>query len=292
MRAVKRFLCAGLALMLFAALPALAQESCILFAQPEKAVEGFEIRFLDIALGDSFFLRCGDETMLVDGGVKSDGRRLRAYFASQGITGVTYLVNTHSHDDHIDGLTYLLSKGFSAQVAISPYRMEKTEPHHAQFVKQVRKQKVTYRTVSDGDTMRLGDAEIRFFRCTEADAMENRNDNALVMTVRYGDRSVLLLSDIGGRVQPYFAEQYGALLKADIVKSMHHGINLFVRELLETVQPALVVCTSSRKRVPRFVEQMERYGLTALYASEGVITAVTDGRTWHVWQGGHMNQDE
>ena len=281
------------AVLLLLALPALGEEEgVIVYAQPEEAVEGLEIRFLDIGTGDSFFLRCGDETMLVDGGISTDGKRLQKYFTAQEIDHFTYIVNTHCHDDHIDGLTYLLSKGFGADEVLSPYRMEKTEAHHARLVKQVRAQGLLYRMVGDGDTLRLGDAEVRFFRDTQEDAMRNCNDNSLVMTVRYGDRSVLLLSDIGGRVQPYYASTYGMQLRVDIVKSMHHGINLFVPELLETVRPALVVCTSAQRRVPRFVRQMERNNLPALYASEGIIHAVTDGTVWHVWQGGHMNKDE
>ncbi len=286
-----KVVCVILAALLCCALPALAEEAVICYEQPAETINGLEIRFLDIGLGDSFFMTCGGETMLIDGGTEQEAPRLKQYFTDLGIDHFTYIVNTHSHDDHIGGLTYLLKKGFSADTVISPYRIAKTEEHHALFVKQVRKLNIAYRTVADGDTMMLGDAEITFFRDTEANALLNRNDNSLVMLVRYGDRTVLLLADIGGRVERYFAEKYGDQLHADIVKSMHHGINLFVRELVDAVQPSLVVCTSSAKRVPEFVKQMEKYGLNALYASDGIVYAVTDGASWYVWQGGHMNKE-
>ena len=279
-------------LLLLCLLPSIAMGEVINYGTPPEGFEGLEVRFLDIGAGDSIYLRCGTESMLVDGGIRNDGTRSFEYFASQGIEGVTYMLNTHCHDDHINGLTQLLKKGFKAETAISIYAENKIAELFIAFIKQVKKKGVAYRQVSNGDSMTLGDASINFYRCEDEDLVGNRNENSLVLHIQYGDRSILLPADIGGNPQRRLAQRNGAALKSDIVKSAHHGLAMCVDEWLSAVDPVFVVCTGSEKRAAKFVKQMEGLGIPMLFAPKGVVHLVTDGNEWYIWQTGHMAKDD
>ncbi len=292
---MKRWLLTLLVLLLCAGC-ALGEENPFVYGPPQDDAEiGLEVRFLDVVGADAIYLRCGGESMLVDGGLRTDGVRIGKYFASLGITGVTYMVNTHSHPDHIGGLTQLLRTGFNAGLALCPYSENKKEDNFIAFLRMLKKRSIPYARVDTGDTMKLGDADITFFRCIDEGALKNRNDNSLVMRVQYGERSVILTADIGGRAQRLLALEYGAALKADVAKSAHHGVALFVPEWMEAAKPSFMVCTNGANRVPLLIQQAAENDIPLLFTKPGVIWMRTDGAVWRVWQTGNMtkaNEDE
>lgn len=283
---MKRWLALALALML---LPLSAGGEAILYEPAPQGFDGLEVQFLDIGVGDSIYLSCGGETMLIDGGVADDGKRIKEYLERQGLKGVDYMLNTHWHDDHINGLTRLLELGFTAKTGIAPYAPDKQkQARFVAFYKALRDQGGGYRVALDRGSMTLGKAKLQFFRRTDRTAQRIGNEGSLVIRVQYGERTLLLPADIGGSTQRMLATSHGSALKADIVKSAHHGIAQFVSEWMESVDPQLIVCTGRRSKAGGLIKQMERLKLPVLFAPEGVVRLMTDGKVWHVWQTGHM----
>ena len=263
------------------------------YGTPPEGFKGMEVLFLDINRGgDSIYIRCGEQSMLIDAGMKTDGTRIQVYLEKWNITGVTYLLNTHSHNDHISGLIQLLKNGFNAQEGLAPYSTKKKESYFQEYLKRLKKREIPYRQVADGESMTLGDAQITFFRATDDTSMRSRNENSLVTRVQYGDCSILLPADIGGNPQRKIAAQYGKALDADIVKSAHHGLALFVDEWLEAVSPSFVVCTNNEGSAVAFEQQMAELNIPMLFASEGVVHLVTDGNDWYIWQTGRMGSED
>lgn len=263
-------------------------EGAIRYGVPPEGFAGLEARFLDVGVGDSIYLRCGDESLLVDGGLEADGDRIAAYFAAEGMSGVTYMLNTHCHNDHLNGLVRLLRLGFTASKGFAPYAPDRRIDGFADYVAWLKKRGASYRMAAEGDTIALGGAVVEVYRQTDAAALRLGNENALVLRVRYGERSLLLPADVGGATQRKLALRLGDALRADVVKSAHHGMALFVDEWLEAVQPAFAVCTGRRGKAAAFARQMERRGVDMLFAPSGVVHLMTDGLTWYIWQTGHM----
>lgn len=244
-----------------------------------------EVIFPDVGLGDCILLRCGGQTMLIDGGTYNNGRRIELFLTQNHVEKLDYMLNTHAHGDHSGGLTSLLQRGFPVGTLLSPYSFGNSKTEHQQLVKQVKRNGVSYKQVFSGDEMSLGGATLRFGRDTTDEALKARNENSLIESVTFGSRTILLPADIGGRAQHWFAANMPDLLKCDIMKAMHHGLALFVPEMLELTSPELVVVTSStRKGVDQFERQLQRSQIRSLYTREGEIWLVTDGNVWYAWQ--------
>lgn len=247
--------------------------------------EILEIIFPDVGLGDCIFLRCGGQTMLIDGGTHDSGRRIELFLRENHVEKLDYMLNTHAHDDHVGGLTSLLQRGFPVGTLLSPYSFGNSKTEHQQLIKQVKRNGVSYKQVFSGEEMNLGGATLRFGRDTTEEALRARNENSLIESVTFGSRTILLPADIGGRAQHWFAENMPELLKCDMMKAMHHGLALFVPEMLELASPELVVVTSStRKGVAKFDRQLQRSQIESLYTREGEVWLVTDGNVWYAWQ--------
>lgn len=174
--------------------------------------------------GDAMLLRCNGEAMMVDGGPAPFREKLRLALEMRGLTEMKYILSTHAHDDHIDGLRYLFTSGFTAGEYLHPYtdvqvkkndRLEKT-------VKAAKRSGAVVRRLRNGDKLTLGSADIQVFRCMQFD---NENAKSLMLKVCYGNSSILLCADIIGQTQHWFYENLPPeSLKADLIKMPHHDL--------------------------------------------------------------------
>ncbi|MFR5853401.1 MAG: MBL fold metallo-hydrolase [Lachnospiraceae bacterium] len=113
--------------------------------------------------GDALLLQCGGESMMVDGGPKPFRDPMKAAMEQRGIRHFKYLLNTHSHDDHIDGLYYLMLNGFTADEYLHPYTewwARADKELHGRTIQLTEKLGIPNRQVGEGDTLTLGGAEL------------------------------------------------------------------------------------------------------------------------------------
>ena len=81
---------------------------------------GLFAAYIDVGQGDSAFLACEGETMLIDAGISSEGDTVVDYLKSRGVTELDYVVCTHAHEDHCGGLDYVLER-FPVGTLFAPY---------------------------------------------------------------------------------------------------------------------------------------------------------------------------
>lgn len=74
-------------------------------------VETMRVIVMGIGAKDSFLIQCGGENMLIDSGTYSAAAKVYERLVALGVDHLDYAVNTHPHDDHIDGFNYLYEKG-------------------------------------------------------------------------------------------------------------------------------------------------------------------------------------
>lgn len=244
-----------------------------------------EWTIFDVNEGDAMLLRCGGESMLVDGGPRPFRQSLREALQARGLEHMTYILSTHYHDDHIDGITSLFANGFTADEYLHGYSDSAIESNTRgrNTVNAAKKNGVPVRRVGNGDTLTLGEASIEIHQCT---TILNTNARSLVLKVTYKESTILLCADIIGDAQHDFVENLPAdALNADLIKMPHHAVTPAVPAFLDAVSPEAAIVTNCSGRVKRpSVNQLESRDLPVFYSGDGTVCAVTDGVDWYVSQ--------
>ena len=239
----------------------------------------------DVNEGDAMLLTCEGESMMVDGGPNPFREDLQQALDERGLRHMKYFLNTHYHDDHIDGLYQLLLNGFTADAYLHSYNdwAIRNSELGERTVKAAQKANVPVERILEGDTLSLGGAAIQVHQCTE---FTNTNARALMLKVTYGESSILLCSDIIGQVQHYFLENLPAQeLKADLIKLPHHAITPTVPAFLDAVAPKAAVATNRQKDLDgKSINQLKSRDLPTFFSGDGTVYAVTDGTDWYLWQ--------
>jgi competence protein ComEC len=242
------------------------------------------VDFLDHGAADCILLRCGGESLLVDGGKYHLRDHLLRVFAYLGLTHFTYMLNTHAHDDHIEGLISLLKRDYTPDEYMSCYPDGYTGSEYQTRVRELLSEKnVPYRLVADGDRFTLGGAAVTVYRDETPNIDKNRH--SVILKVVFGQRSALLMADAGDMTQDYLLDRYDpGEFKADVLKYPHHGYVNMRYAFLSAVDPEVCVITNSRGSAELADRQLTRRGTPRYYTNQGVVRMQTDGRTWYVEQ--------
>lgn len=242
------------------------------------------VDFIDRGASDCILLQCGGETLLVDGAIFNQFRHIESVLAALDITHFTYLLNTHAHDDHIEGLLAILRRDYQVDEYISCYPDDYTGAEEYTTARALLKAKdIPYRQVGDGDHFMLGAAKITVYRDETPGIDKNRH--SLVLRVVFGQRSLLLMADAGGQTQEYFLGVYDpSVFQADVLKYPHHGYTKMISPFLAAVSPELCVVTNTRASAAAAETQLKALHIPRYYTNSGVVRMQTDGLTWRAQQ--------
>ena len=276
-----------LLLLLFCLLPLGASAKVYYDAPPRDnwySCPLFRLTAFDAAQSDCMLLECGGEAMMVDGGSMPYREQLRDAIREKGISHFKYLFNTHYHDDHITGLTYLMRYGFTADAYLHPYTEKGvfSSALHREAIAEAEKAGIPAVQIFHGDQLLLGEAVITLIRYEEG---ISTNGRSVVVQVRFGDAKLLLPSDIIGHTQSWMLEELPEdMVDADIVKSPHHGVTAMVSSFCKAVSPDVIFFTNERDRVDRAQNQADLNAIPTFYTGDGRLVMETDGKDWYVYQ--------
>ncbi len=246
--------------------------------------ELLEVAFIDIGIGDAVFLRCGGETMLIDGGTRRRSEAVELFLSERGVTHLTYMFNTHAHDDHTEGLVRMTKAGFTADQALSLHPREYRDPSFASWIGLLDAAGIPFRQVMKGEKLKLGAAELTFIRDDREGQRLSLNCLSMMLSVRFGERTIFLPADASGESLSVVAAEFPQEVDADVMKSPHHGINRLRQDFLDAVSPELVVITSNMAGGENLAKQLLRESIPHYYISMGTVHLLTDGETWEVSQ--------
>ena len=268
------------------------------------------VDFLDVGQGDAALISMPDgTTLLVDGGGKASfaiARRnvdeevpiesferdkrsigeavVSEYLWWRGLDHVDYIVATHADADHIDGLNAVARdfKVHSAIVAREPRR----DMEFSKFATTLRDQGVPLHLIARGDTLRFGDVllDVLWPVRTGDPNSPYRNDDSIVLRLRFGDRVFLLTGDIESRAESKLVHDPFEL-KCDVVKVAHHGSRTSSTEVfVNAAHPSLAVISVGATSAyghphKEVVERWRASGADVLTTGQnGMISVSTDGR--------------
>ena len=258
-----------------------------------------EVNFLDVGHGDAALLVMPDgTTLLIDGGGQPafggrEGERpgvgervVSEYLWARGFDAVDYVLATHADADHIEGLNAVVRnfKVRSAIVARSPL----DDAGYAQFNNTLNQEKTPLQTVHAGDVLRYGEVEIEvLWPPPAAPLAPSRNNDSIVLRVRFGERIFLFTGDIEKRSEAFLSAH--APLRADVVKVPHHGSkSSSTLEFVTAARPTLAVISVGQTSMfghphQEVVERWRNVGAEVITTGHsGTIMVTTDGRDLQV----------
>ncbi len=265
---------------------------CTVPPQLQMRPGALEVTSIDVGQGDSILLISPHgRTWLVDAGgiphwmhseLDIGEDVVSPYLWSRGVHHLDVVAITHAHADHIGGMKAVLANFHPRELwmgATSP----STELDA--LMREARELRIAIVLLKAGDEFTTDDL---FFRVLAPSAntespSRKRNEDSLVMSVRYGHTTALLEGDAEKESERRIAEQQP---QADLLKVAHHGsATSTIPELLEAVHPRFAVISVGARNVyghPR-MEVLERLAESHVrtYRTDldGAVTIYLDGKT-------------
>ena len=251
---------------------------------PESWTEADTLRITVFKTGESdcILLESGGESMMMDGGANKWREDLRNALNARDITHLKYMLNTHPHDDHIDGLYRIMQFGFTADEFLSPFKESFSHDLHSRTARQAEKSAIPYRQLFENDQLTLGNTTLTMHRWEDGSSI---NDKSGLFRVEFGNASALMCADVTGLAQRYLLENLAAdVLKADVIKVPHHGLTACVKEFLDAVNPNFAVITNYKTDTPAMVNQLQYRNIPFMHSGSGTVTMETNGTDWDINQ--------
>lgn len=255
-----------------------------------------KVTFIDVGQGDSILVEFpGQKKMLIDGGGFFSGdfdigeRVLSPFLWKKGIKTIDYLVLTHPHPDHLNGLISV-ARNFKVRQfweSLSPVENHFYEELQRNLAPSILKKRM-FRTSShliNGTTIDIlhpKDSRLRL------PFSSNENELSMVLRLSYGRTSFLLTGDIGLEAEQDILENM-KLIKSNILKSPHHGsLSSSSEEFLSAVNPSIIIiCVGENNRYnfpnPIILQRYKEQGAT-IYRTDthGAIEITSDGQKFSI----------
>jgi competence protein ComEC len=251
------------------------------------------VSFLDVGQGDSAFVRLPrGTTLLVDtGGLAGmssfdiGDRVVAPVLRHAGVRRLDYLVLTHGDPDHVGGAAAVIDEFRPRQVweGIPVPRFEPLKMLKAAAVDRG----LSWTSVVAGDHLRLDEVDIRVLHPPPADweRQRVRNDDSIVLELRWRDVSFVFTGDIGAAVERALQLQT-APAPIRIVKVPHHGsLTSSTSGFVEALHPQVAVFSVGRSNhfghpAPAVLDRYRQAGAAILRTDQnGEIDIVTDGQS-------------
>ncbi len=254
---------------------------------PTQAPDTLRVTFLAVGQGDAVILSSAGHHALVDGGGVPQGhdtgqKYVLPYLRQQRIARLDLTVLSHAHPDHALGLISTLEEvptdrlWLPADVGRGPLVEELLDAAGEAQVEEQERGALPFR---------LGAAEIEVLGPpVDRSALESENDRSLVLRVRHGEVTFLLLGDL-----EMAGEAALNLSPATVVKAPHHGSDTSsTPELVSATKPQHVVfCVGLHNRFnfprPDVVRRWQAAGARCHRTDlDGAITFYSDGKSVEV----------
>jgi len=292
------------------------------------------VHFLDVGQGDCILLELPDGTlMLVDGGGQwrwqegtkeqtarspdraaedqaegepefTDETRSVGELAvspvlwSKGVKRIDYVVLTHAHGDHLEGLFAVVKNFDVGRVLIA--EPPRADARFDRFARLLASRRIPVQVLGMGDRFQIAGVEFTVVwpPARQPPPLGWDNNRSLVIRVSYGEVSILLTGDIE-REEEAAMLAAGFDLRSQVVKVPHHGSRTSSSpEFIARARPRWAIVTApERSRFshphPEVVERYRAHGAQVLQTGcWGMITLTTDGRTLTLSAWNHPSRNQ
>jgi len=256
--------------------------------------KNLKLTFIDVGQGESVLVEFpGKRKMLIDGGGFPEGtfdvgeNVVSPFLWKKGLKKIDYLVLTHAHPDHLNGLK-AVSKNFKIGEYWEAYSPTEVEAY-TEF-KSLLGSFIPIKRLFRGDSYQQKKVIIEVLHPESGKTYVPtvHNDHSLVLRLLYGQTSILLPGDIGTDAENKILEN-SREIQSQVLKSPHHGSRTSSsKAFLDRVAPEIVVISiglGNRYGLPDH-EVLERYKKMGIkvYRTDhhGAVEVSSDGQRIYV----------
>ncbi len=179
-----------------------------------------ELIFIDVGQGDSTLIVFPNgKTMLIDAGTTGNVSKVFEVLNARQIEKIDYLVASHAHEDHIDGLIDIL-EAYEVGRVLDTGKGTK-ESIYDIFMLEVKKRNIPIEIVRENFVMELGPVKVEVLS-PAAPLPIDLDDASMVISVEYGAFSAIFTGDIGTAIEYELLKKEKAH-PVTILKVAHHG---------------------------------------------------------------------
>ncbi len=208
-----------------------------------------EIAFIDVGQGDSACVTTPQgDVVIIDGGEDDSFKRdILPFLVKRGIFSVDYVVASHYHTDHTDGLADLL-EAIPVETLIIP-DVDYDDEIKDKLIALAKKKKVRINEVTANDKIEVSEDMSLEVLFPDSDIFlnkeKNKNNDSIILRIAYFDTTVLFTGDLESDAERALVRKKD--VAADILKVGHHGSYTSTsQEFLEEVAPSYAVISAGR----------------------------------------------
>ena len=269
----------------------------ILFIYPPRQIfrhftSSAIISFIDVGQGSStLFELPGGKNILIDGGsgysesFNVGEHTIAPFLWSKGIRKIDHIIITHPHSDHFNGLPFILDK-FNPRSLVINFQTDLPEEYEA-LLKKATDNRISFIQPNNSIIFKSEHYPLTLKyrgagKIKGKETKERVNDESLVVSLAYGDFSMLFPGDIGKSKEEELIGQ-NLIPPSDVLLSPHHGSkSSSSKKFLETVDPELVIVSSSESKYfpsKEVTDLLYEKKIAYLETSKvGTITIETNGK--------------
>lgn len=232
---------------------------CIVMIVSASKERPLEITVADVGQGDCILISTPQgRQILVDSGIRtpsfdSGERTISPLLRRKGISGLDAIILTHNHADHIGGAEHLLKNLAVGKVLMTHAGSDEKMP--SEIIRLCNSNGTEIHYPQAGDIAYTEDGVMFYFLFPDkdfkpAEGVENLNNSSIVFLLKYKETEILFTGDAEKEAEEHLIRKYGEMLKADILKTGHHGsITSSSSGLIKAAMPqaAVVSCGQMNK---------------------------------------------
>lgn len=254
------------------------------------------VHYLDVGQGSSALVESDGHYMLIDGGDRSRSSYVVSYMQKLGITALDYILVSHYHADHLNGVIGALNAFETASVICPGYESD-TKLYHS-FLRIMEEKDIPAVYPSIGDTFTLGSAYFTVVAPVTYD-YSDENNNSIGIRLVNGSDSFLFTGDAEAESEEDFC-RLNTELSCDVYAAGHHGsASSSTYSLLEKALPEYVVISCGQDNSyghphAETMEKLEAVGAKIFRTdTQGTLTAVSSGQgiEWNTLPAADYSED-